>query len=239
MPESSERDVVHRGGSPGVRSGAADAGAQPAQPAAWSRGRVAGLVVNACLRASIAYFLAEALLHPDDPRFAGKAIPVRNLIIVGTLSLLFPARYVWRRRWPRYPFWYDNLYLSIYWLDMAGNSFDLYDRYYYFDLIPHLHGTGAAAAVLFGAFERSAPGAVGIANGIHLLLEAQEYATDVLVGTHNVRGVADTVRDLLAGLLGTVLYVGAYAALGRARQPGGAHTAPPDTASGSVPRRGP
>lgn len=60
---------------------------------------------------SIAYFLIEVLLNPDGPRFAGKAIPVRNLIIVGSLSLVFPAFYLagkrWGRtvgkRWSRYP----------------------------------------------------------------------------------------------------------------------------------------
>jgi hypothetical protein len=88
---------------------------------AWQTGPAderIGLVVNAGLRLSIAYFLAEVLLHPDDPRFAGKAIPIRNLIIVGS-----------------------------------------------------------------------------------------QYATDVLFGTHNVRGVSDTVNDLLAGLLGTGTYM--------------------------------
>ena len=39
------------------------------------------VVVNAALRLSIIYFLAEVMAKPDDPRFAGKAIPVRNLIV--------------------------------------------------------------------------------------------------------------------------------------------------------------
>ena len=50
-------------------------------------------------------------------------------------------------------------------------------------------------------------GAVGMANTIHVGLEAQEYYTDVLFGTHNVRGVSDTVNDLAAGLAGTGAYV--------------------------------
>ena len=55
-------------------------------------------------------------------------------------------------------------------------------------------------------------GAVGMANTIHVGLEAQEYYTDVLFGTHNVRGVSDTVNDLAAGLTGTLAYVLASAA---------------------------
>jgi hypothetical protein len=178
-----------------------------------------GLLLNLALRLHLLYFLAEVLRRPGDPRFAGKAIPVRNALIVGGASLVFPALQLRRRPRGRYPFWLDDLYLSIFWLDMAGNSLDLYDRYYYFDLLPHAHGTGAAAVVL-GAILRLPPlSAVGLANILHLLLEAQEYYTDVLVGTHNVRGVADTVNDLLAGLAGTVLYGAAAAALAARRPP--------------------
>jgi hypothetical protein len=38
-------------------------------------------------------------------------------------------------------------------------------------------------------------GAFDVANTIHVGLEAQEYYTDVLFGTHNVRGVSDTVNE--------------------------------------------
>jgi hypothetical protein len=186
-----------------------------------------GLVLNIAIRLNIAYFLGETLLRPDDPRFAGKAIPVRNLIIVGSLSLLIPMLYLWRRRWERYPFWLDNLYLSIFWLDMAGNSFDLYDRYYHFDLIPHCHGTGASAVVLREAFGLSHLSAVGAANIIHTLLEAQEYYTDVVFGTHNVRGIADTINDLVVGILGTGLYMLAYIGFKKKRKTAGARHAAP------------
>ena len=47
---------------------------------------------------------------------------------------------------------------------------------------------------------------VGFANVIHMLLEAQEYYTDVFFGTHNVRGTFDVVNDLLVGVLGTIVY---------------------------------
>lgn len=165
-----------------------------------------GLIVNILIRLSILYFLGEVLLFPDDPRFAGKAIPIRNFIIVITLSLLFPALYYLRKKWKHYPFWMDNLYLSIFWLDMAGNSLNLYDSYFYFDLIPHFHGTGAIAAVLIGAFGWAFWSGVGLANIIHMVLEAQEYYTDVFLGTHNVRGVFDVVNDLVVGVVGTIAY---------------------------------
>ena len=176
--------------------------------------RVAGSVVNALLRASIAAFLADTLRRPHDPRYEGKAIPVRNLLIVGSLGLTFPLFHLWRRRRDRqnkrpprsYPVWTDNLYLSIFWLDMAGNFFDLYDRYPNFDLIPHCHGSGALAAALLNGFDMPLAPAIGVANGIHGLLEAQEYLTDVFFGTHNVRGAWDSAGDLAAGVIGTITY---------------------------------
>lgn len=172
--------------------------------------RAIGILVNGLLRASIAAFLIDVLRHPEDPRYAGKAIPVRNLIIVGSLSLLFPLLFLRaRKRWQHYPVWSDNFYLSIFWLDMAGNFFDLYDRYFNFDLIPHFHGSGALAAALLWAFDWPPLAAIGTANAIHGLLEAQEYATDIYCKTRNVRGWWDSAGDLLAGLYGTLMYVGA------------------------------
>jgi hypothetical protein len=170
--------------------------------------KILGIIINLLIRLSILYFLVEVLLFPNDPRFAGKAIPIRNFIIVISLSLLFPLFYFLKKRWSKYPWWFDNLYLSIFWLDMAGNSLNLYDSFFYFDLIPHFHGTGAIAAVAAGAFSLGFLGAVGLANIIHILLEAQEYYTDVLFGTHNVRGVFDTVNDMVVGVAGSTFYVG-------------------------------
>ena len=166
-----------------------------------------GFIVNIAIRLSILYFLGEVFLFPDDPRFAGKAIPIRNLIIVLTFSLLFPFFHFIKKRWKKYPVWFDNLYLSLFWLDMAGNSFNLYDSYYYFDLLPHFHGIGAVAAVLYGAFAFGALSSLGLANIIHVLLEAQEYYTDVFLKTHNVRGVFDPINDLMVGILGAFLYI--------------------------------
>jgi hypothetical protein len=163
--------------------------------------------LNVLLRSSIAYFLAEVLLNRNDPRFRGKAIPVRNLVIVGGLSLFFPALHILRRRWRGYPFWTDNLWLSLFWLDMAGNSFDLYDRYVHFDLIPHFHGTGASAVALQRGFGLTRRRAFVIATALHTGLEAQEYATDLFFGTHNVRGWWDSAGDLAAGLLGAAAYL--------------------------------
>jgi hypothetical protein len=169
-----------------------------------------GLLVNILLRLSIFYFLIEVLIFPDDPRFAGKAIPLRNFIIVITLSLLFPFLHFLKKRWKHYPVWADNLFLSIFFLDMFGNSLNLYDSYYYFDLIPHFHGPGALAMTLISAFSLPALSAIGVSSVVHILLEAQEYYTDLFLGTHNVRGTTDVVNDLIVGILGVVVYILIY-----------------------------
>ncbi|MCS6801803.1 MAG: hypothetical protein RMM58_01550 [Chloroflexota bacterium] len=166
-----------------------------------------GWAVNLFLRVSIAYYLLEVLRNPNDPRFAGKALPVRNLIVVGSLSLLFPLLHLWRNLWARYPVWYDNLYLSIFWFDMVGNSLDLYERLKRFDLVAHFHGAGAITAVLAGAFRLPWLTAFGLATIIHVLLEAQENYTEILFHTRNIKGLYDTINDLTAGLVGSVVYL--------------------------------
>lgn len=198
--------------------------------------RVAGFALNALLRASTAAFLVDVFRHPHDPRYEGKAIPIRNLVVVGGLSLVFPLLSLQQRarprsrfpRWRCYPVWTDNLYLSIFWLDMAGNFLDLYNRYTHFDLIPHFHGSGALGAVLLHAFDLPPLAAIGVANGIHALLELQEYLTDVICGTHNVRGAWDSAGDLTSGLLGIVIYVALSAGASRASRPS-KHPAPART----------
>jgi hypothetical protein len=177
--------------------------------------RALGLAINLILRGAIVGVLAEALARPDDPRFAGKAIGTRSLVMLPA-SLLFPvAHRLGRRRRRRYPIWTDNLYLSIFALDVAGNHFGLYDRYRYFDAIPHAHGTGAATVVISELLDVPPLSGVGVAQLLHIGLEAQEYYSDVLFGLRNVRGTWDTVNDLLAGAVGSAAYAGLHSLVRR------------------------
>lgn len=169
------------------------------------RMRMLGTLVNLGLRGAIGAVLVEALVRRDAPRYAGKAIGTRGLVML-PLSMVIPAWQRGPRRRARYPIWTDNLYLSIFVLDLLGNHFDLYDRYRYFDAIPHAHGTGAATVVLGELLDLPALSAVGVAQLAHIGLEAQEYYSDVLFGLRNVRGTWDTVNDLLAGAAGSVVY---------------------------------
>ena len=171
--------------------------------------RAIGVLVNALLRGTMLAILGEAVLRRQDHRFAGKAIGTRGLVMI-PLSLVVPVVHGLRGR-DRYPIWTDNLYLSIFVLDLLGNHLDLYDRYRYFDAIPHAHGTGAATVVLAELLDLPPLSAVGLAQLAHIGLEAQEYYSDVWFGLHNVRGTWDTVNDLLAGAVGSAAYAAALA----------------------------
>jgi hypothetical protein len=175
--------------------------------------RLLGVLLNAGLRGAIVAVLAEALARPDDPRYRGKAIGSRGLVMI-PLSLAVPLAHAARARRGRggpYPVWTDNLWLSIFVLDLAGNHFDWYDRYRHFDAIPHAHGTGAATVVLAELLDLPPLSAVGVAQLGHIFLEAQEYYSDVWFGLRNVRGTWDTVNDLLAGAAGSASYAAALA----------------------------
>src|SRR5688572_27762136 len=147
--------------------------------------RALGFAINLTLRGAIVAVLAEALARPRDARFAGKGIGTRGLVMLPA-SLLFPvAQRAERRRRRAYPIWTDNLYLSIFVLDLAGNHFGLYDRYKYFDAIPHAHGTGAATVVISELLDLPPLSGVGLAQLLHIGLEAQEYYSDVVFGLRN------------------------------------------------------
>jgi hypothetical protein len=176
--------------------------------------RALGIGTNGALRLVIAGVVVHALLKPRDSRYAGKGIGTRGLVLVAA-SLLIPLLQRTTRRAERYPLGTDNLYLSIFALDLAGNYLDLYNRYVHFDLVPHFHGTGAASIVLANLLRRPLLSGIGLAQIVHVGLEAQEYYSDVLFDLHNVRGTWDTVNDLLAGAAGSLTYAGIAATLRR------------------------
>ncbi len=173
-------------------------------------GQVAAIALNVALRVMMVGLAAEAIIWSDDPRFAGKGIGIRNAIVVGSYSLVLPAIHWLRRPWSSYPWWTDALWLSVPWLDMVGNSLDLYDTYRYFDLVSHSHGPGAVTVVLMELARLPLFASVGIVQVGHILLEAQEYYTDVFLGTNNITDVADPVNDMLVGAVASVAYALLY-----------------------------
>jgi hypothetical protein len=170
----------------------------------------AGMAGNVVLRVAIALMSVHAIVNGQDQRYAGKSLGPRDVIITLGFAMLFPL--FWRLRyrgrvWQRYPWWYDNLYLSIFAVDMAGNFFDLYNTYpLWFNHLPHTHGPGALAIVLAGAFGFPILTAVGLATIFHVYLEVEELYGDVLFGTHNFLDKQYEMNDLVFGLIGVTLY---------------------------------
>ena len=169
-----------------------------------------GAVVGVGLRVGMAAMVRQVLrAGPDDLRFVAKGIGPRAAVLVPAVSVAVPVVWLVSRRGP-YPVWVDDLLLSIVAFDLAGNVFDLYDRYLHFDLLPHAHGTGALTVIIAGATGLPTARAAAFATAGHTLLEVQEIASDVLFGYRNVRGWWDTAGDLAAGAVGTVVYGLAY-----------------------------
>ena len=169
-----------------------------------------GVFVNLLLRALIIFFTVDSLINAGDERFAGKALGPRNLVILFGFAMLFPVLFRFYKEWKNYPWWFDALYLSVFFLDMAGNSVNAYNIRPGFDLLPHFYGPGALAVVLMGAFAIGPLAAAGATTMLHALLEVQEIYGDQFLGTKNVRDIMDTANDLMAGLIGATLFVLVY-----------------------------
>jgi hypothetical protein len=171
----------------------------------------AALAANLALRGSMLAMVAEVLRSGrDDPRFVGKGIGVRFTGIALPATMLVPAVWFGRRRSVPYPASVDALYVSLFALDLAGNVFDWYDTHKHFDLIPHAHGGGAIAVLFAWLFRMPASQAVAWSIAGHVLLEAQEIASDKVFGLRNVRGWWDVAGDLGAGVVGALVYAAAY-----------------------------
>lgn len=181
-----------------------------------------GALVNLALRAGMLAMLARVLrARPDDHRFVGKGIAVRFTAVALPATMLVPVLWWGRRRSMPYPAGVDAVYVSLFALDLAGNVCDWYDTYTHFDLIPHAHGGGAVTVLLAWLFRMPVAQAAGWSIAGHVLLEAQEYASDKAFGLRNVRGWWDVVGDLSAGVVGAAAYGIAYDRLvrGAGREP--------------------
>lgn len=181
--------------------------------------------INVLLRLAIAGLMADTYIRRDWPQYQGKALAIRNIVVIGLGSLLVPALHVRYGGGKAYPFMADNLYLSMYVGDMVGNAADIYDRWYWYDWITHFTGSGASALALAltlaelpqtraAGWRRNARRAWRITNLLHAALELQEWLTDVFGGTRNVHGIGDAAHDTIMGLLGSASYLWAYSTFG-------------------------
>ena len=164
-----------------------------------------GAIVNILLRVAILAMSVDAIVSSGDPRFAGKALAPRDVIISFGLAMLFPL--FWKLRyskqeWQEYPWWFDSLYLSMFAFDMAGNSLGLYNSFTgAFNNVTHTYGNGAIMIVLAGAFGFTTLEAMGLATILHLILQIEEYYGDKFLGTHNIVGMEGEYQQFIGGLI--------------------------------------
>ncbi|HEX2171293.1 MAG TPA: hypothetical protein VHL09_02465 [Dehalococcoidia bacterium] len=177
---------------------------------------MAGLI-NIVLRVGAGVMGIYIILNQSDPRFVDKGLGWNAVVIMGIFSLLFPFFHFVVKEWYEYPLGYDNLYLSIFFINYLGNIFGWYDNFQYFDKIPHFHSPGVLAIMMRGAFQQNWTSAWGLSNTIHILHEGQESFADRFKGTHLVTGPNDTVTDLLIGAVGGLLYLGIFYVLLRGK----------------------
>lgn len=173
-----------------------------------------GALVNVALRIAILAMSVDAIVNASDPRFAGKALAPRDVIISFGFAMVFPLFWKLRyqkRDWQEYPWWFDALYLSLFAFDMAGNSLGLYNALPgTFNDVTHTYGPAALTIVLAGAFGFTALEAMGLTTMLHVVLQVEEYYGDVFLHTHNFLGVNDEYQQFIGGLLGALVAGGVW-----------------------------
>lgn len=162
-------------------------------------------------KALLVAFLVVVLLDPEWGNLEGKA-PTARALTYPLLAFAVPLWWQVRRPARAYPWLADLLLTLAAFSDILGNRLDLYDKVAWFDDVMHvavitcisaalvlltLHRTSSAVAVL----ERS----VSLGMTAALAWELFELVSFVTRSAELPSAYADTLGDLLAGWVGTVL----------------------------------
>ncbi len=101
------------------------------------------LVADLAVKSALIALLLFAVLRPDLPQFAGKAMTGRAVgypaaaLAVPVLWWLYGRSHGWR-----YPYLVDILLVSPFLVDMAGNALNLYDTITWWDDANHFANWG-------------------------------------------------------------------------------------------------
>src|SRR3989338_7987445 len=113
-----------------------------------------------------------------------------------------------------YQWWIMSLVVLSMTLDMAGDLFHWYDRFFWYDAVLHFFGSSVAALWVWNVFmivySKRAPHklillavfGLGIAMGVSYELE--EYLEDYFTGSHRLGDAFDTGHDLLLNTVGVL-----------------------------------
>jgi len=166
------------------------------------------LGIDVAIKAATVVLLLVALSLAELPQFQGKAFAGRAIAYPIALAIV-PVAWLLRRRPIPYPVVPDILIGLPFLIDMTGNALGLYDSVEWWDDANHLVNwwlhTAAVAILLRGTDQpRWARAALGIgwAATTAILWELAEYVTFVPGSPEASTAYADTLGDLVLGLLG-------------------------------------
>ena len=170
--------------------------------------------IDVALKAALIGQLAVAVAWPDLPQFEGKAFAGR-LLAYPVLMLLVPAAWALAHRRDRGPLpWTAFALLMLpFFIDVTGNTLDLYDRIGWWDDANHLVNwfflaLGAGLLLARGGVRpRWALGLLVAGVGALLAVgwEVGEWATFIRHGTELDTAYTDTLGDEVLGCLGAAV----------------------------------
>jgi hypothetical protein len=172
------------------------------RPNAWV------LAIDIGIKVALVALLGLALLFPDLPQFAGKAMEGR-VLTYGPAMLLVPAVWFLRFRRHPYPVAIDILITLPFLIDVAGNALDLYDTIEWWDDANHFVNWGlltggvslALAFLPLGRLNRFGL-ALGYAALSAILWELAEYVTFIKDSPELATAYTDTLLDEILGTSG-------------------------------------
>ena len=175
------------------------------------------LAVDIGLKVGLVALLMLAVLFPDLPQFAGKAMGGR-VLTYGLAQLVIPGVWFLRFRRHGYPFVIDILITLPFFIDVAGNALNLYDTVDWWDDANHFvnwalltGGVGLALAYLpLGRLNRFGL-ALGFAGVSAIAWELAEYVTFIRDSPELATAYTDTLGYLVLGTLGGAVAAGLVA----------------------------
>lgn len=168
-------------------------------------------VANLAVKLALVALLALAVLRPDLPQFAGKAMTGRALTFP-LAALIVPVAWLLRGRPRPYPHDVDVLLVLPFLVDTAGNALDLYDSVGWWDDANHLVNWLILVAGFGRLLTRTSLGpavvaglCVGFGATSAVLWELAEYVTFIRHSPELETAYVDTLGDLALGLAGSVV----------------------------------
>jgi hypothetical protein len=170
------------------------------------------LAIDIAVKMATIALLAWAVLSPDLPQFQGKAFTGRAIAYpVALLALPLLWWLLGRRRLP-FPVVADILIGLPFLIDVAGNALNLYDTIEWWDDLNHfvnwaLHTAAIGLLLRRGTWTPPTRAALAFCWAVTtaVLWELAEYVTFVPNSPEAATAYADTLLDLVLGMLGGLI----------------------------------